>query len=265
MISDLFTTPYLLRALIASVLVSAVAGYYGVFIVQRKLGFLASGLAHASFGGVALGILLSLPPLTVALPFAVLVAVAIKWVQDMGKLSSDTSIGIFFSVSMALGIIFLSLTKHYSTDAFSYLFGSILFIRWLDVAAAGVLLVMAVLSFPLWGSWGYSSIDSDLASVDGLKTKRNDYLLFVLMAITIVVSIKIVGIVLIGAFAVIPAAAARMVSRRLSTMTILSVLIGVIGSILGLLVSLQFNLPTGPAIILVQTVIFFVLLAFRKK
>jgi zinc transport system permease protein len=115
--------PYIQRALLGGVLVGFLASYYGVFVIQRKLSFLGSGLAHAAFGGIALGILLSIEPLWVAVPFTILVAAGIAWVSDKTELGGDTAVGIFFSVSMALGIIFLFLKRTYTRDAFSYLFG----------------------------------------------------------------------------------------------------------------------------------------------
>ena len=123
---DLLTLPFMQRALIAGVLIGFLASYYGVFVVQRGLSFLGSGLAHAAFGGVALGLLLESEPLWIAVPFTIIVAIGITWVKNRTELGSDTTIGIFFSVSMALGIIFLYLRKQYSTEAFTYLFGSIL-------------------------------------------------------------------------------------------------------------------------------------------
>ncbi len=254
---------FMQRALLAGLLISAVSSYYGVFVVQRKLSFLGNGLAHAAFGGVAAAIYLqqffpALEPLWVAVPFTIVVAVAIQWVQQHTKLASDTAIGILFSVAMALGVIFLSLTSRYSTDAMAYLFGSIVMVNPSDLMFSGLVALLTVCTLPYWGRWAYATMDSELARADGLKTSRDNYLLTIFLAITIVVAMKVVGIVLVGAFAVVPAATARLISRRFSSMTVASVLIGVFSVVIGLPASYQLNLPSGACIILLQAIVFFI-------
>ncbi len=251
---------FMQRALIAGLLTGLVAAYYGVFIVQRGMSFLGSGLAHAAFGGVALGLLLQHEPLWVAVPFTIVVAVLITWIRDRTDLAADTVIGVFFALSMALGIVFLSRIPTYTTDAFTYLFGSILAVSQPDLWATGGLVVLAVMSIPLWGRWTYVTIDREAAMADGLPVKLDDYLLSILIAVTIVVSAKIVGIVLISAFLVIPAASARLVSIRFQWMTIISVVLGGATAIAGILASYHLDWPTGASIILVQTAVFVICL-----
>jgi len=245
------------RALIGGILISLLASYYGVFVVQRGLSFMGSGLAHAAFGGVALGLLVSIEPLWIAIPFTILVAIGITWVKERTDLSGDTAIGIFFSVSMALGIIFLFLHQNYSDDAFTYLFGSILAISWLDIFMAFLLLLVSATTIPLWRNWAYSSFDRELAISDRLPVKRDDYLLAVLIAVTIVVAIKLVGIVLIAAFLIIPAATARQLASTFRMMTLFALAIGIAGTVAGLLISFYLDIPSGAAIILIQAVLFF--------
>lgn len=253
------------RALIAGILVGFLASYYGVFIVQRGLGFLGSGLAHAAFGGVALGVLLNAEPLWVAVPFTVLVAVGITWVKDKTKLGGDTTIGIFFSVSMALGIIFIFLKRQYTSDAFNYLFGSILSVTTTDIIVPFVLILFTLLLFPFWKRWAYSSFDRELAQADKIPVQFDDYLLSVLIAVTIVVSIKVVGIVLIAAFLVIPPATSRLVNNSFSKMTVVSIIIGISTALVGLWISYYMNVPSGATIILLQAAVFFIVMVFRKK
>ncbi|ROL59083.1 metal ABC transporter permease, partial [Bacteroidetes/Chlorobi group bacterium ChocPot_Mid] len=123
---EVFSYAFMQRAIIAGILVGFVASYYGAFVVQRRMSFMGSGLAHTAFGGIALGLLLESEPLWIAIPFTVIVSILITWIKQKAKISVDTSIGILFSVSVALGIIFISLKEGYSVDAFTYLFGSIL-------------------------------------------------------------------------------------------------------------------------------------------
>lgn len=261
---EILSLPFMQRALIGAILVGFLASYYGVFIVQRGLSFLGSGLAHAAFGGVALGLLLQTEPLWVAVPFTVIVAIGIAWVRYRTELSGDTAVGIFFAVSMALGIVFLFLRREYSADAFTYLFGSILAITKTDILFALLIVLATLLSSPLWNRWAYASFDRELAETDRLPVIRDDYILSALIAITVVVAIKIVGIVLIAAFLVIPAATARVLSRTFHMMTIISIIIGVLTALAGLFVSYYIDIPSGATIILIQASLFFLSFLFRS-
>lgn len=258
------TYPFMQRALIAGVMVGFLASYYGPFIVQRQLAFLGSGLAHAAFGGVALGILFNQQPLWVAAPFTALVAIGIVWVRERTKLASDTTIGIFFAVSMALGIIFLSLKEGYVADAFTYLFGSILAVSTVDLWTIGAVTLLTVCTFPLWRTWAYATFDRSLARADRLPVLRHDYFLAVALAVTVVVSIKVVGIVLIAAFLVMPAATARVLTTTFAAMTLVSVAVGVGSVIVGLYASYFSDLPTGPTIILTQAAILAIAVIARR-
>ena len=262
---EMLSLPFIQRALLAGLMVGFLSAYYGSFVVQRGLSFLGNGLAHAAFGGVALGILLNQQPLALAIPFTALVAAGIIWLQQRTDLSADTSIGIFFSVSMALGIIFLSRTDHYTTDAFTYLFGTILAVRGTDLWATSAVVVLALATWKFWGRWAYATFDREFARSDGLSCLKHDYLLAMCLAITIVVSIKLVGITLIAAFLVIPPAAARLFARTFSGMTIISVVIGMGSVLVGMILSYHWNLPTGPAIILVQAAVFLGMMLGTKR
>jgi len=261
--SEILTLPFMQRALIAGALVGFLASYYGVFVVQRGLSFLGSGLSHAAFGGVALGLLLNAEPLWIAAPFTVIVAIGIFWVRDKTELGSDTAVGIFFAVSMALGIIFLFLKKEYTSDAFTYLFGSILAVTTTDLKITAGVLLVTLFTIPLWQRWAYASFDRELAETDHLAVERDDYLLSILIAVTIVVTIKVVGIVLIAAFLVIPAATARLLSTTFRRMTIISIIIGVCGAIIGLWLSYYLDVPSGAVIILFQALLFFLAMFYK--
>ncbi len=259
-----FAYPFMQRALMGGILVGFLASYYGPFVVQRRLSFLGSGLAHAAFGGVALGLFLDMQPLWVALPFTVLVAAAIVWVGHRGRLAEDTTIGVFFAVSMALGVIFLSLRQGYTKDAFTYLFGSILAVTPADLWVTGAVALLTCCTFPLWGRWAYATFDRGLARSDRLAVLPHDYLLTIAVAVSVVVSIKVVGMVLVAAFLVLPAAAARMWTRNFAAMTLVSMAIGTGSVAVGLVVSYHANLPCGPVIILTQAAAFGAGLAVRR-
>jgi zinc transport system permease protein len=262
--AEIFSLPFMQRALIAGALVGFLASYYGVFVVQRGLSFLGSGLAHAAFGGIALGLLLNFEPLWIAVPFTVIVAVGIFWVRDKTELGSDTAVGIFFAISMALGVVFLFLKKEYTSDAFTYLFGSILAVTKTDLKITGSVVLLTLLTLPLWRRWAYASFDRELAETDHLAVDRDDYLLSILIAVTIVVAIKVVGIVLIAAFLVIPAATSRLLSPTFRRMTIVSIIIGVISAIIGLWLSYYLDVPSGATIILFQAVLFFLSMLYKS-
>lgn len=259
--ASLWHDPFMRHALIAGLLVSVLASYLGVFVVQRGLSFLGSGLAHAAFGGVALGLLLETEPLWVALPFTMFVAIAITWVRERTVIGGDTSVGIFFAVSVALGVIFISLRDNFASEAFSYLFGSILLVSPSDLWVAGGVLVICLALLPLWSRWAYATFDRELALADRVSVELHDYVLAVLIAVVVVVSVKLVGIVLIAAFLVIPPAAARLLSRTFADMTLIAILISIGSTIIGLRISDWASRPSGATIILVQAAAFFIVMA----
>jgi zinc transport system permease protein len=263
---EIISLPFFYRALIVIILIGFTASYYGVFIVQRKMSFLGSGLAHSAFGGVALGILLSVQPLLIAIPFTLLFSIFITYFKEKSNLSNDTIIGIFFSIAVSLGIIFLSLKENYTTDAFTYLFGSLLSVQQIDVWTAGVLSILTISTFfTLWSRWAYATFDPELALTDKLPVKRDNYLLSAAISVTIVISIKIIGIILISAYIVLPAAISRMIAKTFLQMTILSIIIGILTGIIGLFISVLIDLPSGAVIVLFQSLILIIVFIFKSK
>ncbi len=262
---DLLAFPFAQRAVLVGLIIGILGGFYGSILVQRRMSFLGSGLAHAAFGGVALGILLNLQPIYIALPFTILVSLIITWLKNKTELASDTSIGILFAVSVALGIVFLSLKETYTKDAYAFLFGSILSVSKEDVIASLAMTIITILAFIFyWKHWAYATFDAELARSDRLKVKTHDYLLSVLISVAIVVAIKLVGIILVAAYLVIPAASARLISKRFFIMTLFSVALGILSSFSGLWASFEFDLPSGATIVLAQAAIFIFLLVFSK-
>ena len=252
-------------AFVAASMVGFVASYFGVFIVQRRMAFLGSGLAHAAFGGVALGILLDVEPLYIALPFTVAVAIAIVSVREYTTLSDDTVIGVLFPMAMALGVIFLFLKKGFTGDANTYLFGSILAVSASDVMLTIAMAIATICTIPMWGVWAYASFDRTLARTDRRHIVCHDYALACAMSVVVVVSMKIIGMLLIAAFLVLPAATARVLSRSFKQMTVISIILGLITPALGMYLSLFPDVPPGAMIILVQAGIFLLALAVRIK
>ena len=268
---------FMQRALAAGVAIALMAGLLGVFVVQRGLAFLGDGLAHASFGGIALGALVAhaignagllAQPLWVALPFTLAAALAIAWVRDRTELASDTAIGVAFAVSVALGVLFLSRIPpdRAVVDVWHLMFGSILAvgpneIRIILVTAA---LVTATL-IALWSRLAYATFDPELATTDGIRVRALDYGLFALAAVAIVVSAQVVGVVLMAAYLVIPAAAARLLTRSLARTTVVSVAIGTVTTVTGLIASYVIDVPSGSAIILLQAALFLIATLLRPR
>lgn len=262
---ELFMMPFMQRAFIAGILVGFLASFYGVFIVQRRMSFLGSGLSHAAFGGVALGVLLDTEPLWIAIPFTVLVSAAITWIKNKTRLGADTSIGIFFSVSVALGIIFLSMKDGYTSDAFAYLFGSILAVNNTDNIVAVLLAIITLLFGKIyWARWAYTTFDRELALTDKISVEKDDYILSALTAVSIVVSVKLVGIILISSFLVIPAAAARLVSGTFFQMARNAIIAGISSAFLGLTASYYLDFPSGAVIVLIQALMFLIAFILKK-
>ena len=256
------------RALLGGILTAVATGILGVFVVQRGLAYLGNGLAHASFGGLALGALIASltsaqgilrEPLWIALPFTLAVAAAIAYVRDRTRLSSDTAIGVFFAVSVALGILFLSLIPPDDNviDVWHLLFGSILAVGQRELVFIAVMAAVTVTVLTAtWGRLAYATFDEELAQSDGVRVRRLEYGLFLLAAVVVVVSAQVVGIILLAAYLIIPAASARLLSTSLLQMTVLAVVFGVATTVIGLFTSYLADVPSGAAIVLLQAALF---------
>lgn len=259
---------FMQRALIGGIAIAAMAGLLGVFVVQRGLAFLGDGLAHASFGGIALGALIASglgrggllqQPLWVALPFTLAVALGIAWVRDRTRLASDTAIGVFFALSVALGVLFLSMIPpdRNVVDVWHLLFGSILAVGREELVI--ILVAAAVVLSALGAAWGrlaYATFDAEIARTDGVRVRALEYLLLSLAAVAVVVSAQVVGVVLLAAYLVIPAATGRLVARSLAQMTAWSLALGVTSTVAGLLLAFVLDVPAGATVILVQAAAF---------
>ena len=265
---EILSYTFMQRALLASVLIGTVSAVIGVYVVLRGLSFIGAGIAHASFGGVALGFLLGINPLLTAVVFCLLTAWGIAWTSRRAEVKEDTAIGIFFAATMALGILFIGLMRGYNVDLFGYLFGSVLAVTRLDLwlsllLGAGVLLIVGLFFKELL----FITFDPEMARVSGLPAGAIYVLLLSLMALTIVLSIKVVGIILVSALIVIPAAAAYQLTEDFRRMMLLAVVIGNLSAIVGLFLSYGLNTASGATMVLTATLIFFLsaLLSPRRQ
>lgn len=256
--TELLGYAFMQRALLAGTIIGAVCAIIGVYVVLKGLSFIGAGIAHASFGGVALGFLLGVNPVLTAIGFCLGTAWGIGLVAHKSQIKEDTAIGIFFASTMALGILFIGLMQGYNVDLFGYLFGSILAVTEEDVwitlgLGIGVLVVVGLFFKELM----FITFDAEMAEVTGVPAGKVYFVLISLIALTVVLSIKVVGIVLVSALIVTPAAAAYQLTEDFRRMMVLAVFIGVGSAVGGLLLSYPLNTASGATIVLLATLIFF--------
>ena len=256
---------FMQHALAAGLLAAVACGIVGVYVVVKKVVFISGGIAHASFGGIGLGYLLGINPVLGAMAFTVASSLGIGLVTRRTRLPEDTAIGILWAMGMALGIIFIGLAPGYAPDLFSYLFGNILTVPFFDLMLMLVLDVVIIsLVALLYKGFLYLSFDEEFSTVSGLPAESLYLLLLCLVALTVVVLIRVVGIILVIALLTIPAALARQFTYSLKKMMMLAILAGIIFTFSGLWISYALNLASGATIILVSGTILFISLGINK-
>lgn len=246
------------RALLTGILLGVTCAVLAVFVVLRRMAFVGVGLSHAALGGVAVGVVLGVSPLLSGALFTTGVAWLIGWLGNRGEVSEDTAIGVFFPTAMALGVILMSVSPEYRQDLLGYLFGNIL-----SVQAAEVLPLVGfcAVALGLLGFWFkellYLGVDEEAARAAGIPVTFLRYLLLTLLAVTIVAAMRLVGIVLVSAFLVIPAATGQALARSLRGMVALSVASAVAAVVGGLWLSWTWDLPSGASIVMLSAGLFF--------
>jgi manganese/iron transport system permease protein len=265
-ITDPLAYDFFLRALAASAMVGLVCAVVGCYMVLRGYAFMGDALSHAAFPGVVVAYMLRGPFYVGAAVASIATALAIGWVARRGGLRGDTVIGVLFAGMFALGIFLFSLIPNYVGDLFGFLFGEVLGIGPGDLVAL-VLLAVAVLAViaVLWKELLYSTFDPLGAAASGLPVERLDYLFLALIAIAIVVSLQAVGIILVVAMLVTPAATAQLLTRSFGRLLAIAALIGVAAPIAGLYISFWANTASGATIVLVETGVFLLAIAAGRN
>ena len=267
--SDLIQYGYLSNALAACVLSGITCGVIGTYVVCRRMVFLAGGITHASFGGLGIAFWMGANPIAGAMIFAVLSALGIEWAGSRGRIREDSAIGIIWSVGMAVGALFMSLRPGYTSgDLSAYLFGSIVTVTDSDVAALAALTAVIIAGALLWlRPVMYTAFDRDFARSRGIPTRVISYLMAALVAVTIVLSIRIMGIVLLISLVTMPVVIVNTLSRSYRTIALTAPLVAVAGNVAGLVASYNFEVPPGAAIIftLTLTLILVKLVSLRSK
>lgn len=265
-IITMFTEPYMVRAFLAAAFLAPACALLGVFVTARKMSFFSDTIAHGALAGVALGVWLGVTDLTIPMIlFSLFVAAALVWIKENTELMTDTIMALLLSGSVALGVIILSVLRGSQAQIHSYLFGDILAVGPHEVAfAAGLFGVVFGAAFWKLSQVTFLAAHEEMAYVCGVPVRALNYIFILLLTVTVALSIRLLGIILVTALIVVPPAAARNVSRNLRQQIVLSILAGFLGGVIGIAGSYQFDVPCGPAIVLAAIALFIVSLALGK-
>jgi zinc transport system permease protein len=256
---------FIQRAYLAGSFIGALCAMLGLFLVLRKLSLIGDGLSHVSFGAIALGLFFGLYPFYVAIPLVLAASYFILKLTEKAKVYGDAAIGIISSLSIAAGVILASLSRGFNVDLFSYLFGNILSISDREVflsigLSMAVLLVIVLLYNDLFSA----TFDEEYARVTGIRTARLNLILTSLTAVTVVLAIKVVGIMLVSALLILPAVAALQIAGGFKAAMMIAVSAAVLSVLTGITVSFFLDLPAGATIVMVNVIIFTAALVFKK-
>lgn len=241
------------NALLAGALVSIACGIIGTFIIVNRLVFLSGGIAHAAYGGIGIAYFLNQDPVLGAMIFSLMSAFGMGYVVRKTRERADTIIGVMWAIGMALGIIFLDFSPGYKADLMSYLFGSILSVPVSDLLFMVILDVVILLTVIfLYKGFVAISFDEEFATVENVPVNTLFFVLFALIALTVVITMRLVGLIMVIALLTIPSAIAGIYFKDLKKMMIAASLLGILFSTCGLFLSYYFNLTSGATIILVS-------------
>jgi zinc transport system permease protein len=256
---------FIQKAFFAGSFVAIICSALGLFLVLRKMSLIGDGLSHVSFGAIALGLFFGLYPFYVAVPVVAIASLLILKISEKARVYGDAAIGIVSAVGIASGVILASLSKGFNVDLFSYLFGNILAISNTEVFLSVILslVVLAVIYFFYWDLFS-ATFDEEYAKTTGIKTNFINSLLTVLTAITVVLSVKVVGIMLVSALLILPAVTALQVSRRFKTAMLIGCLTSFVSVLVGITVSFFLDLPTGATIVMINAIFFGLALIYKK-
>lgn len=258
------------NALLGSLLASVLCGFIGTYIVTRRLVFISGGITHASFGGIGLGVFLGINPILSAMVFSILSAFGVQWMSRRGDVREDSAIAVFWTFGMSLGIICCFLSPGFMPDLPSFLFGSILTISQADLWLLAALLVVVAIVFALLYRTILSvAFDVDFARSQRLPVAFIEYLMMALIALTIVSTLRMVGIVLSISLLTIPQMSANVLTHNFKHMIAWSIALGWVDCLMGLGLSYALNVPSGASIIFVSILVYLVLkvgnVAFKKR
>lgn len=256
---------FIQKAFVAGAFTAMLCAALGIFLVLRKMSMIGDGLSHVSFGAVAIGLLFGVYPLYVAVPVAVLGAYFINYLVHKTKLYGDASISIVSAVGVSSGVIIASLAHGFNVDLFSYLFGSILAISTFEALSAVVLsLIVLLVVWLFYNDLFSTTYEEEYARISGIKVERINNLLLSLTAVSVVLAVKVVGVMLVSALLVLPAVTALQIGKSFKSSLVLAVLLSVLAVIIGITLSFFWDLPSGATIVMVLFG-FFLLTLLEKK
>lgn len=254
------------RALLAAVMVGTLGSFLSFFVVLNRLAFIGAGVSHAAFGGVAIGLYAGVDPVLSGGVFATVISWAIGWVSRKGQIHEDTVIGIFFASTMALGVAVISMTEGWMADLFSFLFGNILAVTPRDLWVLGIVgaIVIAFLTI-MFKELLTVAFDEEMARADHLPVDALYYGLLTALAAALIVSVKVVGIILVSALIVVPAAIGYELTHNFRSMLAIAFVTGIGSSIGGLVLSYYYDIPSGATIVLTAAALFAVALLISPR
>lgn len=262
---DIFEYSFMVHALAASILASIAFGIVGTYVVVKRIVFISGGISHTAYGGIGLGLLLGIDPMYGAAAFSILAAVAISYLRRKKLQHEDTLIGMMWAFGMALGILFINMIPGYAPNLMSYLFGNILTIPFSDIILMIILdLIILVLTILLFEQFKAITFDDEFSRTLGLPVNALHLLLYIMIALTTVILIKIVGIILVIALLSLPGSISIHFSKSLKGMMVRSTLLGIFFTVGGLLLSYYFNLA-GSASIIILAVAAYVVVQFYLR
>ncbi len=263
-IFEAFSYGFMQRALVAGCFIAVLCSTLGVFLVLRRFSLIGDGLAHVTFGSVAIGLLMRANPIYTSIPIVMLSSLGILRLAEKTKVYGDTAIGIVSSMGIAVGMILVSLSGGFNVDLLSFLFGSILAIDVADVYTSVILSVIVIAMVVLFYNELVSiTFDEEFAKVSGIKAHRINTILILMTALTVVLAMKVVGIMLVSAMLIIPAASALQVAKSFRMSIIIAAVLGVFSVFFGIWISYILNIPPGGAIIVINFII--LMLTFTYK
>ena len=260
-----FQYKFMIRALIVCISIGVMCPFLGAHVINREMGFMGDALAHAVLPGMVVAYAAGFTPLIGTVPMGIIVALAIGYIVKNANVSNDTSIGVLFTGLFALGLVLLSVIGGTGINIEDVLLGQVMSTSNTDVYVTISLTVITLsLMILLYKQMIFIGFDFEGATVAGLPAAKIDYLLLVLLSVVIVVTLQVVGIILVVGMLITPAAAASLISKRFSRVISVGILFGVISAVVGLYLSYYFDLPSGPSIALVSTIIFSLSFLFMK-
>lgn len=265
---DILQYGFIQRALVAGSLIAVLCAVLGVFLVLRRLSLIGDGLAHVTFGSVAVALFLRINPLYVtvaSIPLVLISSLGILKLTDKARIYGDAAIGIVSSLGIAAGVILASAAGGFNVDLFSYLFGNILAIGMVDLVIAGALFLFVILVVTLFYHDLFAiTFDEELAESSGIRTAAINAVLVLVTALTVVLAMKVVGIMLVSALLILPAVAALQVARGFRTAILVAAAFAVVAVLGGILASVALNLPAGGSIVIANFLLFAVTFVWRK-